>query len=288
MNLYKEKYIKYKNKYLELKGGVQSGGGDGILDKLPEGIHFIYHPNPEYVNLNPTDKEYNHKFLNLNTNGIEITKEQINITINPENANNLLDYILSEIKRTDIAAKRYYRLIKLIGETPRIGEILADIYNSLLGLSRSPKDLIERSYDLADEEGGERFVELINNKQLKEIKDMKSDKTYDDLKEEQKKYTKDTFKRTVDNMYTGKTETETETKTDIEYKLTVLQYLIYKLKNNGAIAVIKKTNPTGFFSSFSKPTYETLYYEKVKKSNDINDIISIFLLWCGQNMKINI
>ena len=248
MNLYKEKYIKYKNKYLELIGGAN------VVTSMPKGYNIIIVETCSAIALKYLDDSEGHVTKNLNSNTIkyldnngklyskeailEIIDIETDLLIGVKNA--MIGRRLKE-KRKEVL--KNMENVKNFLKNVETTNIKQDIYNGV-------------AYNDFTRDCGQFYSKNSNN--FTSIETISLDEKESKIKEtdiklsdtDKQRFTTDNFKKSINEMYEGKYESTYD---------VVLEYLILKLTKNkcGKAIVINKTDPNFYSSMVYTVTNET-------------------------------
>jgi hypothetical protein len=264
MNLYKEKYIKYKTKYLELKGGANNTP----ISELIDGYHIVILDNcgnivlGEGVPRQLTDiqivvlnNESSKKKLFNRNEIIEIIEDETDLLIGVKNA--MIGRRLNEKRQKALLDNDIiYNFYESVGQIMVFSNVMSTstIHNNLTMVCNN----------------------FYNNniKELDQIMKIKLDENESKIKEtdiklseeDKPRLTKKYFIQSINEMYEGKYNKD--------YNV-VLEYLIVKLTKNkcGKAIVINKNNP-GIFSS---TTYTVTNEAQITNDSSRTQIIELLM-----------
>ena len=264
MNLYKEKYIKYKTKYLELKGGANNTP----ISELIDGYHIVILDNcgnivlGEGVPRQLTDiqivvlnNESSKKKLFNRNEIIGIIEDETDLLIGVKNA--MIGRRLNEKRQKALLDNDIiYNFYESVGQIMVFSNVMSTstIHNNLTMVCNN----------------------FYNNniKELDQIMKIKLDENESKIKEtdiklseeDKPRLTKKYFIQSINEMYEGKYNKD--------YNV-VLEYLIVKLTKNkcGKAIVINKNNP-GIFSS---TTYTVTNEAQITNDSSRTQIIELLM-----------
>ena len=250
MNLYKEKYIKYKNKYLELIGGANNTIVTEIND-LADGCNIVILDKCGYIDIGtgvPRNLTGEHiKILNRDDLIKKlINKDEIIKTINSE------PDLLIGVKIAMIGRRLKEKRKGVLKNMENVKNFLTNV--EITNIKQDRYNVV--AYNDFTRECGQFYSKNSNN--FTSIGAISLDEKESKIKEtdiklsdtDKQRFTTDNFKKSINEMYEGKYESTYD---------VVLEYLIIKLTKNkcGKAIVINKTNPNFYSSMVYTVTNET-------------------------------